>query len=438
MRVELLAVGTELLLGDIVNGNAAWLGQRLAEVGIDIVTSVVVGDNVTRIADAVRTGLGRADAVVLTGGLGPTQDDVTREGLAAAAGVDLVRDPALEAMLRQRFRRLRRDVPERNFRQADLPAKASSLPNERGTAPGIRLEIGTGVVYALPGVPHEMWPMFEAAVLPDLLDRAGQPAIIVHRVLRTAGSWESMVAEALAGEVQRLEQLGNPTIAFLASGGQTRVRITAKAATRQQALALVEPVERAAREALGVAVYGADDDTLDGVVHALLLERGETVAVAESLTGGLLGATLTEAAGASATFRGGVTAYATPLKATLLDVPGAMLEQPGPVSGPVVAAMAAGARARLGATYGLALSGVAGPEEQDGQPVGTVYVGLSAPGGGTVRGLWLPGDRPRIRTYAVVAALDLLRRHLLGADGGATAQVGERAGPTRSTPEPIP
>ena len=410
MRVELLAVGTELLFGDIVNGNAAWLGRRLAEAGVDVTTSVVVGDNVARIAEAVVTALTRADAVVMTGGIGPTQDDLTREALALAAGVPLDRDPSLEAALRERFEALRRTVPELNYRQADLPRGATSIPNPRGSAPGVRLEIDGGVAYALPGVPFEMERMFADSVLPDLLARAGEPACIVHRVLRTAGMWESAVAEALAPQVERLEREGGVTVAFLASQGQTRVRLTAKAATPEEALALIAPEEALARSALGSAVYGADDDTLDGVVAGLLRARSATVATAESLTGGLLGAELTKAPGASDVYAGGVVAYATALKRSLLSVPSSVPA----VSAESAAAMARGARELTGATYALSLTGVAGPAEQDGRPAGTVYVGLASPSGEQTRELRLPGDRTRVRAFAVVAALNLLRLHLLG------------------------
>lgn len=411
MRVELLAVGTELLFGDIVNSNAAWLGQRLAEAGIDVATSVVVGDNIGRIAEAVTTALGRADALVITGGIGPTQDDLTREALAAAAGVELVRDEALEAGLRARFEALRRDVPAMNYGQADLPAGATSIPNTRGTAPGVRIEIGGGVAYALPGVPHEMQAMFADTVLPDLLRAGGQPACIVHRVLRTAGMWESAVAAALAPQVERLEREGGVTVAFLASAGQTRVRLTAKAATRDEALALIAPEEALAREALGTGVYGADDDTLAGAVTGLLRERSATVAVAESLTGGLLGAALSDAPGSSEVFLGGVVSYATEVKRAVLGVPDGVPV----VSDECASAMAAGVRGLCGATYALSLTGVAGPAEQEGKPPGTVHVGLAGPDGVTARAFRLPGDRPLVRTFAVVAALNLLRLHLIGA-----------------------
>lgn len=411
MRVELLAVGTELLFGDIVNTNAAWLGQRLAEVGVDVTTSVVVGDNVARIAESLTVALGRADAVVVTGGIGPTQDDLTREAFAAAAGVELVRDPGLERALRERFTALRRDVPAMNYRQADLPAGAGSIPNPKGSAPGVRAEIGGGVAYALPGVPHEMKQMFTDSVLPDLLALGGQPACIVHRVLRTAGMWESAVAAALADQVERLERDRGVTVAFLASGGQTRVRLTAKAGTPEEARALIAPEEAAARQALGTAVYGADDDTLAGAVNALLKERGATVAVAESLTGGLLGADLSDAPGASDTFLGGVVSYATEVKRAVLGVP----EGVPVISDECAAAMASGVRELLGSTYALSLTGVAGPAEQEGKPPGTVHVGLAGPHGAEARALRLPGDRVLVRSISVVSALNLLRLHLIGA-----------------------
>ncbi|MEX5708375.1 damage-inducible protein CinA [Parafrankia soli] len=435
MRAELLAVGDELLYGDIVNGNAAWLGRQLADVGVEVATSTVVGDLISDIATAIGVALGRADAVIMTGGLGPTQDDLTREGIALAAGVGLRRDEAEEATLRRRFEELGRSrsgtggrgVPEMNFRQADLPVGAQPLPNGPGTAPGVRMEIGSGVVYAMPGVPFEMHDMFTRSVLPDILRRAGQPAVVVHRVLRTAGMWESMVAEALADEVARLEPIGNPRIAFLASGGQTRVRITARAADRAAAETLIAPVEQAARAALGAGVYGGDDESLEGVVLELLRAEGATLAVAESLTGGLLAGRLTDVPGASSVFRGGVVSYATEVKGSVLNVDRDVLATEGAVSSATAEAMAAGARDLLGATYGLATTGVAGPEEQEGKPVGTLHVGLAGPDGSTSRSLRLPGDRPRVREFAVVQALDVLRRALEGRPGASGSRLPEQA-----------
>jgi nicotinamide-nucleotide amidase len=412
MRAELLAVGDELLFGDIVNGNAAYLGRQLADVGITITHSVVIGDDIETIAEAIRTALSRADAVVMTGGIGPTQDDLTREGIALAAGVELRRDDFLEGQLRRRFRELGRNVPDMNYRQADLPVGAVPLPNERGTAPGVRMELLGGVAYAMPGVPHEMNAMFTASVLPDLVRRAGSPAVVVHRVLHTSGMWESAVAQAMGPEVDRLAAAGerNPTIAFLASGGQTRVRISALAPNRAEAEKLIAPVEAFGREALGEGLYGIDDDTLEGVVHRMLLERGETVAVAESLTGGLLAGRLTATPGSSETFRGGIVAYSADLKDQLL---GTEAVARGAVTEQTAKLMASGVRERLGATWGISTTGVAGPSESEGQPVGTLFVGIAGPGGVEARHVQLPGGgRDFVRMLSAVQGLDLLRRSL--------------------------
>lgn len=411
MRAELLAIGDELLFGDIINGNAAYLGRQLADVGVTMTHSSVVGDDIEIIADAITTALGRADAVIMTGGIGPTQDDLTREGIARAAGVELRRDDFLESQLRRRFRDLGRSVPDMNYRQADLPVGADPLPNEKGTAPGVRLELLGGVAYAMPGVPHEMHAMFINSVLPDLLRRAGEPAVVVHRVLHTSGMWESAVAQAMAPEVDRLAADGvrNPTIAFLASGGQTRVRISARAANRTEARKLIEPIETFGREALGEGLYGFDDDTLEGVVHRLLAERGETVAVAESLTGGLLAGRLSATPGASDTFRGGIVAYSAELKDALL---GTQAVARGAVTEETARLMASGVRERLGSTWGLSTTGVAGPSESERQPVGTVYVGIAGPHGVEARHVQLPGDRDFVRMLSVVQGLDLLRRTL--------------------------
>jgi nicotinamide-nucleotide amidase len=409
VRAEVLAVGTELLLGDVVNGNAAVIGQLLAAAGVDVVRSIAVGDDEQTIAEELRAAASRVDAVLVTGGLGPTQDDLTREALAVAAGVELRRDEDLAEALLARYSGMGRRVPVMNLRQAQLPDGAAAIPNAKGTAPGVRMELGGAVVYALPGVPHEMRAMVEDSVLPDLLARAAFPTAIVSRTLHTAGMWESAVAEALSGLHDRLAgTVGAPTLAWLAGKGQTRVRITARASTRDEALAQIAPVEAEIRAALGIAIWGVDDDTLPAVVHRMLATAGQTVAVAESLTGGLLGAALTETPGASGTFRGGITAYATALKAELLGSDPA----DGAVSASTAAAMAAGVRARLGADFGLALTGVAGPEEQEGQPAGTVHLALAGPAGGEARLLRLPGDRDRVRMLAVTSALDLLRRHL--------------------------
>lgn len=422
MKAEIVAIGTELLLGDIVNGNAAWLGHELAAIGVDVEQTTVVGDNLERIATILANACARSDVVITTGGLGPTQDDLTREALARLTGSPIERDPQLEAALIARYGAVGRpDFTRNNLRMADRPRDAVALPNAAGTAPGLRITHNGVVVYALPGVPVEMRDIFSAWVRDELADRAGRGAVLLSRQLHTVGIWESEVAQRLADLDAELEVTGNPTLAYLASQGQTLVRITAKAASLDDASALIDTVEERVRAALGDVVYGVDDETLESVVLAALLGSGATVATAESLTGGLLGAALTKIAGSSESYRGGVVAYATEAKHGLLDVPAELLEQRGAVDPDVALAMAAGARARFGATYGLATTGVAGPTEQDGKPVGTVFLALvgAASGdasGNVVRELRLRGDRDRIRQGSVTAALDMLRRELGGLD----------------------
>jgi nicotinamide-nucleotide amidase len=406
VRVELLTVGDELLRGDTANGNATWLGRRLTETGAQVTRCEVVPDELDVIAGAVRDALRRADAVILTGGLGPTSDDLTREALALAAGVALHRDPEVERRLHERA--AARNVPLRPdaLRMADVPDGATLLPNPAGSAPGLRLTLPDGLVYALPGVPSEMRVIAEESVLPEL---SGE--MVSAGVLRTATIWESVVADRLAP----VEAMAGVKLAYYASPGEVRVRIEAPNGD------LLAEAEAVARELLGSALYAEGELTLDRVVHRLLAERGATVAVAESLTGGLLGAALTAMPGSSATFAGGVIAYATTLKHALLGVPEDLLAAHGAVHPDVAAAMARGVRERLGATYGLAVTGVAGPEPQDGHPVGTVHVAVADSGGAvTTRspGLPVPPDGARaravVREMTVVHALDLLRRVMLG------------------------
>ena len=412
MRCEIVGVGTELLLGQIVNTNAAWIGQRLADVGWDCLRHTAVGDNEGRIAEAIREALARADAVIVTGGLGPTQDDVTREAIAAVAGVRLVRDPAIERWLEERFAGFGvRRMARMNLRQADVPEGARTIDNPRGTAPGLVLEVGGKPVYAVPGVPREMEGMLERVVLPDLAARAGEGRAIVSRTLRTAGIGESRVAERLTPLWDAAEGV---TMAYLASAGEVRVRLTAVGHTRDEALARIAPVEAAARAELGTAVYGADDEALEQVVGRLLREWGLSLATAESLTGGLLGGRITTVPGASDYYRGGLVAYATEAKAGLLGVEQGLLDEHGPVSEPVAAAMAEGARRAFDAGAGLATTGVAGPTEHGGQPVGTLCLGVADAAGTVTATMRAPGDRTQVRAWSTALALDLLRRRLEG------------------------
>jgi len=414
VRVEVLAVGTELLLGQIVDTNSAWLGEQLALAGIDSHFHQVVGDNQARIVLALRTALARSDGVVVCGGLGPTHDDITRDAIAEVMVVPLVRDDEIVKRIVEMFSSRGRDMPESNGRQADVPVGATPIPQHLGTAPGLICPVGHKVIYALPGVPYELVEMFTRAVLPDLrgrADLAGEAAVIMSRVVRTWGMSESGLAERLAPRIEASDASpGSPTIAFLASGIEgIKVRITAKAPDAASAVTLLDHEEAEVRALVGEVVFGVDDTTMEAAVAELLVARALTLGLAESLTGGLVASRLVGVSGASDWFRGSVVSYASEVKYSVLGVP------PGPVVTEAAArAMASGARGVLGADVGLALTGVAGPDETEGVAPGTVIVGLAL-GEAEPESLvfHLPGDRERVRQYAAISALDLLRRRLL-------------------------
>jgi nicotinamide-nucleotide amidase len=410
VRAEIIGVGTEILLGQIANTNAQWMSQRLAEIGVDVVHHQTVGDNVARIADAIRLARSRADVVLLTGGLGPTGDDITREALAEAIELRLVRRPEIEEYLREKYGRMGREMPQSNLVQADVPQGARYILPERGTAPGLAVDLDDAtLVYAVPGVPAEMREMMEGTILPELQAIVG-PQGIVSRVLKVVGIPEARIGELLE-DVFRSST--NPTVAYLASAGEVRVRLTAKAATSQEASALIAPVEEEVRRRLGIAVFGADDDDLEEVLGRILAERGLTVAVAESLTGGAVAARIVRVPDASRYFRGGVVAYAREVKRDLLGVSQATLDGPGVVSEECAVEMAGGVRKAFGADLGIATTGVAGPEPLEGHPAGEVWVAVSGPGGEEARRFVAPGDREQVRRWAEQSALDLARRHLL-------------------------
>jgi nicotinamide-nucleotide amidase len=408
---EVVAVGTELLLGQIVDTNSSWIGEQLALSGIDCLHQVKVGDNHGRIVGAIRTALDRSDAVLICGGLGPTQDDITREAIAEVMGVELVEDPAVVDRITAMFESRGRRMPANNLRQAMVPAGGHAIDDPQpGTAPGLLCPVGDKVLYAVPGVPYEMQAIVERAILPDLRERAGLTSVIASRTLRTWGESESGLAERLADRIDELDRTGRATLAFLASGIEgLKLRLTVKAPDEATAHEVLAEEEAELRALLGSIVFGVDADTMESVVAALLEAQGLTLAVAESLTGGLMASRLTDVAGVSNVFRGGVVSYASEVKFDLLEVP------EGPVvSAAAAEAMATGVRRLLGADVGLAVTGVAGPAEQDGQPVGTVFIGLAIgdhPPEHTQ--LRLPGDRRRIREFSVISALDLLRRRLL-------------------------
>jgi nicotinamide-nucleotide amidase len=410
MRCEVLAIGTELLLGQIVDTNSAWIGEQLAASGIDSYEHRAIGDNQSRIVAAMRDMLSRADAVLVCGGLGPTQDDLTRDAIAEVMGVPLVRDMTLAEHIATMFRARLRDMPENNLRQADIPEGGHAIDNPLGTAPGLLCEVGDGkVVYAVPGVPYEMQEMVATHVIPDLLRRSGEASTIVSRSLKTWGTSESALAEMVAHRLDALDAAGNPTIAFLARGIEGLVvRITAKGPNREEARALVDAEEKELRAILGDLVFGVDDETMEHAVLARLRARGWTLGVAESVTGGLIGARIVNVEGASDVFRGTIGAYSTDVKRDVLGVTASPV-----VSEDAVREMAAGARRVLGSDVGIAVTGVAGPTEQEGVAVGTVCFGLAWPDG-TVEAVTarLPGDRERIRQFSTISLLNLARQRL--------------------------
>ena len=405
MNAEVIGVGTELLLGQIANTNAQRISAALAGIGVDVYRHAVIGDNLERVAEALRGAVERSDAVIVTGGLGPTPDDLTRPAAALAFDRPLARDERLAGVIRGIFARLGREMPEENLRQADLPRGATPIEPE-GTAPGFMLEEQGSVLCALPGVPWEMTRMLEKAVIPELVRRAGAGAIVSREIL-VVGLGESHTHQRIKDLVAAQS---NPTIAYLAGAGRVRVRLTAKAPSETDALAAIEPLERAVRARLGTHAVAGGDGSLARVLGRMLVERGETVAVAESLTGGLIAAELTAAAGASEFFVGAIVAYSTAAKRDAVGVSPEVLQGAGAVSEEAAAALAERAAAVFGADLGLAATGVAGPLPHDDAPVGTVYVGASYRSRTEVRRPRTYGDRGNIRALAVTAALDLGRR----------------------------
>lgn len=411
MIVETLAVGTELLLGQIVNTNAQNIATRLAENGFTHLNQTVVGDNPGRIQAAIQAAARRSDALIVTGGIGPTADDITREAVAAVAAVPLIYDGDYETELRARWATLRPDrpFPESNLRQAYRPEGAIIIPNPKGSAPGFRVLLEECWVFGLPGVAQEMLPMMDNDVLPFLRDLTGEDTVVVSRVLRSWGMSEAKVGE----ELQELfDGSENPTLAFLASDGEIKIRITARAGSDSEARALIAPVEQEVKERIGHRIFGADDETIERVILTELQSRGWTMGTAESATGGLVAQRLTALPGASRTFRGSIVAYAPDLKTGILGIPEELLELHGVVSEATALAMASRARSVLGVDVAVAVTGSAGPEAFE-QPVGTMIVAVATPTHEMARTLRLGGGRERIRTYAAGAALHLVRRAIL-------------------------
>lgn len=413
--VELLAVGTELLLGSIANTDAQELSRELSALGLNVYYHSVVGDNPARLKQAVELAKGRADILITTGGLGPTCDDLTKQVVAEAYGKNLVFHESCAQTIREFFANGNMTMTENNLRQAWLPEDCTVLENRWGTAPGCAFQSGDNYVIMLPGPPRECIPMFREVAATWLMGLS--EGVIRSRTLRVFGMGESRV-ESIFGN--RMDELTNPTLAPYAKEGEVELRITAKASSPEEADRLIAPVETEVRELLGDLVYGVDVSSLEEVVLGLLKEQGKTLGTAESCTGGLIAKRITDQPGASSVLKGGIVSYTNEVKTNILGVSKELLDEKGAVSAEVAAAMAQGARKALNCDFAVSATGVAGPDRDDrGNPVGLVYVALADGENCWVRKLELGGTvnrRDRIRTLAANHALDMVRRCLTGLD----------------------
>lgn len=411
MRAEILCVGSELLLGQIIDTNAPYIAGQLARVGVDLHRKQTAGDNLDRIADCICGSLQRAEVLVVTGGLGPTTDDLTREAIAQALGVELEYHEELAAELRAFFARRNYAISETTLRQAYLPQGAVAIPNPVGTAPGVRWEHKGQFIFAVPGVPREMRAMVDGSIVPALLENLeGERQIIVSRVLRAFGIGESALADPLE---DILTTATNPTVAPLIYGNtEVHLRLTAKVRSDEEAQQLLDAMEERIRERVGDYIFGRDEETLPAVTLTALRDAGKTLALAESLTGGMLGTFLTDPPGFSQVLRGGVVAYHPDLKRDILEVPAPLIEEHTVVSAEVAKAMAEGMRHLASADFALATTGEAGPLSSTGKPVGTVFIALAHENGTIVVQRDISGDRDSVRRRSALNAVDLLRRHL--------------------------
>jgi len=413
MKAEILSIGTELVLGKNLDTNAQWLSARLSEIGVSTTYHTTVGDDRAECIEILRAAVDRSQLVVVTGGLGPTLDDLTREVLAEVAGRSLVLDePSLEH-IEAIFARRSRPMPARNRTQAMFPEGSTVIPNDNGTAPGIWMEVGDSVVVCLPGVPKEMFPMFLDWAAPRIAARFGGGRATVVRTIRTYGTGESHIEELLGDMIRRGR---DPEVGITASEATITLRIVAHGATPEEAAAKAEPDVAFIRERLGTLIYGEDDETLATAVGKLLAEKGETLATAESCTGGLIGHTITEIPGSSDYYLGGFVVYSNEAKTNFCDVPTEMLEEFGAVSRQVAEALAKGARKKFGSDYGIGVTGIAGPGGgAPMKPVGLVYIAVADADGCEVLQTNWPADRSSIKLRSAKSALNLLRLRLLTA-----------------------
>ena len=410
MNAEIIAAGSELLTAERIDTNSLYLTAELNNLGVEVTAKAVIGDDRDRLADAVRAALSRSPIVILSGGLGPTEDDVTRDAVALALDRKLVFHPEIAAQIEERFARMKRRMSDINRRQAYVIEGAEVLPNDRGTAPGQWVEAPGGVVAMLPGPPHELQAMFERECLPRL--RRIVPAQMIRTLLlRVTGIPESDLDQLISPVYKKYL---NPVTTILAGSNDIQIHLRARCATLGEAEALLGEVGAPIEALLGDKIYSRNGDPLEVVVGEMLHQAGATVAVAESLTGGMLGERFTSVPGSSRYFLGGFIAYSNAMKTELLGVDPRILAQFGAVSRETAEAMAAGARRRANATYALSVTGVAGPEAAgDEAPVGTVYIGLADAEKAVSFHRQFLGDRERIRAFTTQMALDCLRRRLM-------------------------
>lgn len=410
MKAEIISVGTELLLGHIVDTNAAYLAQELSALGIDLYWGTHVGDNLERVTETFRRAMSRSDFIIVTGGLGPTEDDLTRESIAAALGEEMVVVPKLEEELREFFERRGRPMPERNVKQATLIPSARVVPNPIGTAPGWWVEKHGTMIAAMPGVPNEMYRMWRNEIVPRLL-RSEDSSVIHTRIVKVLGIGESHVEEI----IQPLLASTNPTLATYAKSDGIHVRITAKASTVDEARNLLVEPEGEVRRLLGAAIYGVDDETIESIVLGQLDSAGKTVACVEAITAGLISAALAHAAGGdSDVFKGGLVVDSTEAKARW-GIDPALMESAGEVSAAVSASMATLARRHFDSDVGIGVTGVSGPEPYRGQRPGSIHLAIDDGGQFVSHSEIGFGNTPStVKSRTVIAALDMLRRHLAG------------------------
>jgi nicotinamide-nucleotide amidase len=410
MHAEVISIGSELTSGQNLDTNSQWISRRLGSIGIPVLFHTTVADDLAANIAVFSAASRRADLVIATGGLGPTQDDLTREAVAQAAGVELEFHEALLASIRAMFEQRGRVMPERNRVQAYLPAGAEVIPNLNGTAPGIWMQLGRAWLAALPGVPRELYAMFDEQVLPRLTTLGMGGGVALVRKIHAIGAGESVVEEKL-GDVTARGRI--PEVGITASDAVITLRITAFAATETETLALVAPTEATIRERLGDLIYGTDDERLEDVVLQSLSRRSLTIGTAESITAGLVAAMLGRVPGASAHLLGGVVAYSNDVKRDVLDVPESLLREHGAVSAPVAEAMAVGARKLLKTDLAVSTTGIAGPTGATAtKPVGLVYFGLAWPDGVIATKVNWFGTREEIQRRAALSALNMVRLHL--------------------------